>query len=53
MNVEIGTVAKQSLFLGILVSNFRYWFFAVWKVRILPKENSLFPIYSVQPLSHG
>ncbi len=28
MNVEIGTLAIPSL--GIIVSNFRHWFFAVW-----------------------
>jgi hypothetical protein len=31
MNVEVGTVAARAIpFLGIYVSNFRYWFFAVW-----------------------
>jgi hypothetical protein len=31
MNVEAGTVAGHAIpFLGIYVSNFRYWFFAVW-----------------------
>ncbi len=29
MNVEIGTVAAHFFFLGIYVSNFLYWFFAV------------------------
>jgi hypothetical protein len=31
MNVEGGTVAGRAIpFLGIYVSNIRYWFFAVW-----------------------
>ncbi len=29
-NVEIGIVAAKFPFLGIFVSNFQYWFFAVW-----------------------
>jgi hypothetical protein len=30
MNVEIGTCGRAIPFLGIFVSNFRYWFFVVW-----------------------
>jgi hypothetical protein len=30
VNVEIGTVCRAIPFLGICVSNFRYWFFAMY-----------------------
>ncbi len=32
INLEIGTVAAQFLFLGIFVSDFRYWFIAVYAI---------------------
>jgi hypothetical protein len=52
MNVEIGTVGRAIPFLGILVSNFRCWFFAVYTAKkfefIYPQKGIARP----QPLLH-